>query len=102
MDVVGHRPGVYMACKDSQLTRKPLFQIPLIRELILVLLIKLALIVVIRWLFFSDPVTLNNPHTDIARQLGVCSSDEQCTSTSSSSNTYSVTNASQQEDHHDQ
>tara|TARA_Y100001949_G_C15974614_1_gene325499 strand:+ start:1479 stop:1730 length:252 start_codon:yes stop_codon:yes gene_type:complete len=79
---------------------RSLFQIPLIRELIIVLLIKLVLIFAIRFTFFSDPVELNDPHTDIAQQLGVCASGNDCAAPSSTS--HSMTNASQQEDQHDQ
>lgn len=78
----------------------PLFRIPLIRELALVLFIKLMLIVLIRTLFFSDPVRLEEPEQDIARQLGI--SFPETANNASRALPESVTIASQQEDHHDQ
>ena len=77
-----------------------LLQIPLVRELAFVLVLKLVLILSIRAVFFSDPVALDEPHTDIARQLGVCTSDADCSGANPVP--HSVTNASQQEDLDDQ
>lgn len=77
----------------------PLFRIPLVRELALVLFIKLMLIFLIRFLFFSDPVRLDEPDQDIARQWGMSLSETGSTADSSPD---SVITASQQEDRHDQ
>lgn len=78
----------------------PLGRETLLRELFMVLLIKLVLIIGIRMAFFSDPVVLDDPHGDISQQLGVCLPTSNCST--SSFITHSETTASQQEDHHDQ
>lgn len=51
--------------------RKPLFSIPLIRELTLVLIIKLVIIFTIKSLYFSDPVDISDPDLSISRQFGL-------------------------------
>ncbi|WP_430461247.1 cytochrome oxidase putative small subunit CydP [Thalassolituus sp. LLYu03] len=53
--------------------RRSVFSIPLVRELAAVLVIKLALIFVIKALFFSDPVELTDPQDAVAQQLGLSS-----------------------------
>ena len=55
-----------MADKQSSI-----FQIPLIREITIVLVIKLALVFVIKWSFFSEPVDMTNAQTVLNQHLGV-------------------------------
>jgi hypothetical protein len=51
--------------------RKPLFSIPLVRELTLVLIIKLVVIFTIKSLYFSDPINISSPELSISRQFGL-------------------------------
>lgn len=53
---------------------RSLFSFPLVRELLAVLVIKLALIFVIKALFFSDPVDMTNPQEAVSQQFGLNSS----------------------------
>lgn len=53
---------------------RSLFSFPLIRELSAVLVIKLALIFVIKAMFFSDPVDMKDPQEAISQQFGLNSS----------------------------
>ncbi|WNO10770.1 cytochrome oxidase putative small subunit CydP [Teredinibacter sp. KSP-S5-2] len=48
-----------------------IFAIPLVREISLVLIVKLIAIVVIRWLFFSQPVDLGNSEQGIDQHFGL-------------------------------
>lgn len=50
---------------------KSIFKIPLVREITIVLLIKLVVIFAIKWQFFSDPVDLTQANTSIEAQMGL-------------------------------
>jgi hypothetical protein len=50
---------------------KSIFKIPLVREITVVLLIKLAVIFVIKWQFFSDPVDLTQANNSVEQQMGL-------------------------------
>lgn len=78
--------------------KRSMFAIPVVRELLIILLIKLALIITIKWLFFSTPVVLDH-QSDVSQQLGLCHASP-CSVPAAS---FPVSNpASQQEDLHDQ
>lgn len=47
------------------------FSHPLVRELTLVLLLKLAAIVAIKTLWFSEPVDMQQPEVRVSEQLGL-------------------------------
>ncbi|MCB2388100.1 MULTISPECIES: cytochrome oxidase putative small subunit CydP [Thalassolituus] len=53
------------------MAKKSLFSVPLVRELMVVLLIKLVLIFAIRIFWFSDPVDMTNPQDAVSQQLGL-------------------------------
>ncbi len=53
------------------MAKKSLFSVPLVRELMVVLLIKLVLIFAIRIVWFSDPVDMTNPQDAVAQQFGL-------------------------------
>jgi len=55
--------------------QKPLFSIPLVRELTAVLIIKLILIFSIKSVFFSDPVDMSNPQESVSQKFGLSTSD---------------------------
>tara|TARA_B100001063_G_C16284494_1_gene320758 strand:+ start:193 stop:411 length:219 start_codon:yes stop_codon:yes gene_type:complete len=57
-------------------TDQSIFKIPLIREITLVLVIKLVLVFVIKWSFFSDPVDMQNPQEVLDKHIGVESLSE--------------------------
>ena len=46
----------------KRLPQKGIFSIPLIREITLILIIKLIVIFTIKYLYFSDPVPFNADH----------------------------------------
>lgn len=48
-----------------------MFKIPLVREITLVLVIKLAVVFLIKWSFFSDPVDMENGPDVMTQHLGV-------------------------------
>jgi len=50
---------------------KSIFTIPLVREITLVLLIKLALVMAIKWQFFSDPVDMSEPNKVMEQHMGL-------------------------------
>jgi hypothetical protein len=50
---------------------KSIFKIPLVREITVVLLIKLAVIFAIKWQFFSDPVDLTQASNSVEAQMGL-------------------------------
>ena len=50
---------------------KSIFKIPLIREITVVLIIKLILIFFIKWQFFSDPVDLTQPSNSVEQHMGL-------------------------------
>ena len=56
---------------DKGHKRSSIFGIPLVRELAWVLVIKLVVIFVIKWQFFSDPVDMSEPTSVISEQLGI-------------------------------
>lgn len=60
---------------------RPLFSIPLIRELTLVLVIKLVVIFAIKQAYFSEPLDMTQAETVIARQLGVLNPADQAQAT---------------------
>ena len=51
--------------------RRPLFSIPLVRELAMVLLVKLVIIFVLKHAYFSEPVDMTDAESVISRQLGI-------------------------------
>lgn len=51
-----------------------IFQIPLVREITIVLLIKLVVIFIIKWQFFSDPVDLTQENNSVEQHMGLSSS----------------------------
>ncbi|MAY14171.1 MULTISPECIES: cytochrome oxidase putative small subunit CydP [unclassified Thalassolituus] len=53
------------------MAKKSLFSVPLVRELMVVLLIKLVLIFAIRIFWFSDPVDMTNPQDAVSQQFGL-------------------------------
>lgn len=53
------------------MAKKSLFSVPLVRELMVVLLIKLVLIFTIRIFWFSDPVDMTNPQDAVSQQFGL-------------------------------
>ena len=55
--------------------KRSLFSFPLVRELSVVLVIKLALIFVIKSAFFSDPVDMSDPQDAVSQQFGLTNSD---------------------------
>jgi len=52
-------------------THKSMFSIPLVREITFVLLIKLAVIMVIKWQFFSEPVDMSEPKKILEQHMGL-------------------------------
>lgn len=48
-----------------------IFSIPLAREIAIVLLLKIIVLLAIKWAFFSDPVDMAEPQNNISRQLGL-------------------------------
>ncbi|MFY0640752.1 MAG: hypothetical protein JXR16_06870 [Bermanella sp.] len=50
---------------------KSIFKIPLVREITIVLLIKLVVIFAIKWQFFSDPVDLTQANNSVEQQMGL-------------------------------
>lgn len=58
-------------------TRQSVFRIPLVREITVVLLIKLAVIFVIKWQFFSDPVDITQADSTVEQHMGLSNSKKQ-------------------------
>ncbi|GAB2190806.1 cytochrome oxidase putative small subunit CydP [Sessilibacter sp. MAH2] len=57
--------------KNSWLTQ------PLVKELAVVLVIKLVVIFAIKWMFFSDPVDVKSQELGIESHLGIDKSESQ-------------------------
>ncbi|WP_283788519.1 cytochrome oxidase putative small subunit CydP [Bermanella sp. WJH001] len=51
--------------------QQSIFKIPLVREITLVLLIKLVVIFMIKWQFFSDPVDLTQANNSVEQHMGL-------------------------------
>jgi hypothetical protein len=51
--------------------RQRLRNSPLVREIAVILLLKLAAILAIRWLFFAEPVDLSHPAQSVEAHIGV-------------------------------
>lgn len=60
-----------IALEVSMPQRRPVFSIPLVRELTLVLIIKLVLITLIARAFFSDPVETDPQGTHMDEVFGI-------------------------------
>lgn len=58
------------------MARSSMFSIPLVRELALVLVVKLIIIFTLKLTFFSDPVDMGNAERVMSRQLGLSSESE--------------------------
>ena len=52
-------------------SEQSIFRIPLVREITLVLVIKLALVLLIKWSFFADPVVLDDGSDVISQHFGM-------------------------------
>ncbi|MCT7360019.1 MAG: hypothetical protein COB09_13840 [Thalassobium sp.] len=52
------------------MAKKSLFSVPLVRELMVVLVIKLMLIFAIKIIWFSEPVDMTNPQDAVSQQFG--------------------------------
>jgi hypothetical protein len=50
---------------------KSIFKIPLVREIAMILLIKLAVVIVIKWQFFSAPLDLMQANNSVEHQMGL-------------------------------
>lgn len=50
---------------------KSVFSIPLVREITVVLLVKLVVIFFIKWQFFSDPVDLTQADNSVEQHMGL-------------------------------
>ena len=50
---------------------KSIFKIPLVREIAIVLVIKLVVIFAIKWQFFSDPVDLTQANNSVEQRMGL-------------------------------
>lgn len=53
------------------MAKKSVFSIPLVRELTVVLLIKLMLVFTIKVIWFSEPVDMTNPQDAVSQQFGL-------------------------------
>jgi len=52
-------------------SEQSIFKIPLVREITLVLVMKLAVVFLIKWSFFSDPVDMDNAPDVISQHFGM-------------------------------
>ena len=57
-------------------SEQSIFKIPLIREITVVLVIKLALVFFIKWNFFSEPVDMHDAPKVLTQHFGVDSRSE--------------------------
>lgn len=57
------------------LSKQSIFRIPLVREIAIILVIKLVVIFTIKHFFFSNPVDMSNPEQKLMQKFGIAQPD---------------------------